>query len=346
MLETTEFVTDQAVKPRHILVTCLIPVLMAVLLSCSGKPYPESDDELFQALDGATSKWLNLYLNGEVARQDQLREKIEHLARDNRFRVLSAINKNNLNHRMVAAKTLPFLYIDEKVLKAMSQVLSDADQKVRENAASALLIMDPSWNKYGDELQTIRKKIEKMTESKSIREREAAYLAISGLVSTREPRGFMDELLQGLRSDSAKIRNQSVRAFQVINEQKTLKPLLEHTLHDPSEKVRLNTVLALMALDDRRAIPELIKRLREEKTENPEITRAVVKLLKRLTGLQENQTPSEWIKWYETQKKENGDTPSEDSTGKTNKPDQAPSDNQSGNKNSGSETDPSNDRNE
>ena len=187
------------------------------------------------------------------------------------------------------------------MLKALNHALQESNRTVRAHALFAVGYIRPDWNSYPETLNDIKADVKKRARSHHASERTNAYYAIFGLVSGPNDRGFIQVLLKGLKDPELAVRNQAVRAFQVLQSPRSVPLLINHTLRDSSELVRFNTLRALRNQNDPRAIPELIDVLKNAGAENPFFVRRTTDLLMDLTGRRDLTTPEDWVQWYKLQ---------------------------------------------
>lgn len=292
------------IQVRRTLIRLVLTIgLIFPLLHCaSSNPFTvdytfSSNDELFQALDAGTRKWKTFYDNANPS-LEQLTDRLEKITQTNREKILSSVRSGPTDHRIVAAKTLQFLQTDQDVLEAINHALADSNQSVRKHALFALGYMRPDWSSYPDTLSSVKANVKKHARSHHASERTNAYYAIFGMVTSSNARGFREVLKQGLKDPELSVRNQAVRAFQVLKSPGAVPLLINVTLRDSSELVRFNTLRALRNQDDPRAIPELIGLLKNAKAENPFFVRRTTDLLQDLTGRRDLTTPEDWVQWY------------------------------------------------
>lgn len=247
----------------------------------------ESEFQVLQTLDRLVREWNVARQSGSDAVQEARAHEVRHLAGQHEALLRRMMEENYLAGKTVAALALGFSASPE-ALELLLGALRDPTAMVRANAAHGIGLMGFA--------ETPAEPLVALLRDSSPEVRTGASFALSRILREGQDRGAIGGLLEALKDSDDSVRNNAVRALQVVRAKEALPVLRREMLRDSSPLVRYNTVLAMAVFGEPDSVEPLIGCL----TDSEEIVRrAAVVALKRVTGeVSLGNDPEAWRRWW------------------------------------------------
>lgn len=252
--------------------------------------FTSAQADLIAELDALMKQWYGAATAGLTAEQEKIAGELKTKVNQNFDFVVRLIRLNDRELKLIAGAVLGFSG-QESAVPFLLSALSDESDLVRANALFSIGLI-------GDKDTPVTNLV-KGLEDKSPRVRSASAFALSR-VTEKGKRGIIcPALVKMLDDPEPTVRNEAIRALALCGDATAVEPLIKKGLNDKYDLLVLNTVLALGALKDRKAIEPLIDLA--SRKEDPNIKEAILTTLNYITDTK-FETIAQWQKWWDDNK--------------------------------------------
>ena len=248
----------------------------------------EDPEVLFRRLDDTMSRWSEARERGDHGWIHALERELRELAISNMTILTRWLQGEDGGRRVVAAMALGFSR-DSRVLSPLMIAIHDDDSYVRSNALIGIgLVHDPD---------TPVDPILEALSDKDPAVRLAAAYCLGEIVPPKSDGGALVPLMKVLRTEvEDSVKNHAVVSLGHLGNHMAVPTIISSTLFSENPDLRLNSVVALGKIKDRRAVIPLVKLLDDQ---NRSVRQIAEEALAAITGEDFGSNRKAWDRWVE-----------------------------------------------